>query len=127
MTVCLAFVVGCLFAGYRYYTQPSKGMPAPGPMDRPTASASSLPYPRCGARFHLTGTVSSRVTPASYAVIDHVDGDLTHVTNVRTTTTDALPQAGDQVEVWGVVECDGPRDHVVEARRQVKEMIGGRK
>jgi hypothetical protein len=72
----------------------------------------------CGKSLHLRGTVSSQVNPESYAVVDHVDGDVTHITNVRKALDTTLPVAGDRVDVWGVVECEGPRYHVNESRRQ---------
>jgi hypothetical protein len=119
ISIAALLVTGSLFAGYWYYDRgPMEHRP--GPVERPEPNATGPPPSRCGMTLHLAGTVSSRVTPSSYAIIDHIDGDLTHVTNVRTTTTDALPEAGDRIEVWGVVECDGPRDHIVEARRHIK-------
>jgi hypothetical protein len=104
-----------------YFAHPREPKPfriqLPDRIAQPAPDPPPLPNAPCGANVHLAGTVSSRVDPKSYAIVGYRDGDPMQVTNVRTSTA-ALPEAGDRLEIWGVVECEGPRYHIVETRRE---------
>jgi hypothetical protein len=108
----------CLAGWYWYESRTAKPNPvhtdALKPVEHDVIDFSSV---RCGKTLHLHGTVSSQVNPESYAIVDHTDGDVTHITNIRKALNTALPVAGDVVDVWGIVECEGPRYHLNEIRR----------
>ena len=108
----------CLAGWYWYESRTAKPNPVRTeslkPVDHDVIDFSTI---LCGQTLHLHGTVSSQVNPESYAIVDHTDGDVTHITNIRKALNTALPAAGDLVDVWGIVECEGPRYHLNEIRR----------